>query len=56
MVPFLSYVSRGKSKPRLIFSRINGPINVSKPSTSSSAMFISRVLKITDHDMSRTQW
>ena len=26
MVPFASYVSRGQSKPRLIFSRINGPI------------------------------
>ena len=25
MVPFASYVSRGQSKPRLIFSRINGP-------------------------------
>ena len=30
MVPFTSYVSRGRSKPRLIFSRINGPI-VSQP-------------------------
>ena len=28
MVPFASYVSRGQSKPRLIFSRINGPIVV----------------------------
>ena len=26
MVPFASYVSRGQSKLRLIFSRINGPI------------------------------
>ena len=26
MVPFASYVSRGQSKPRLIFSGINGPI------------------------------
>ena len=26
MVPFASYVSRGQSKPWLIFSRINGPI------------------------------
>ena len=26
MVPFASYISRGQSKPRLIFSRINGPI------------------------------
>ena len=26
MFPFASYVSRGQSKPRLIFSRINGPI------------------------------
>ena len=26
MVPFASYVSRGQSKPQLIFSRINGPI------------------------------
>ena len=25
MVPFASYVSRGQSKPRLTFSRINGP-------------------------------
>ena len=25
MVPFASYVSRGYSKPQLIFSRINGP-------------------------------
>ena len=25
MFPFASYVSRGQSKPRLIFSRINGP-------------------------------
>ena len=29
MVPFASYVGRGQSKPRLIFSRINGP-NVSE--------------------------
>ena len=29
MVPFASYVSRGQSKPQLIFSRINGP-NVTK--------------------------
>ena len=29
MVPFASYVSRGQSKPRLIFSRING-LNVAK--------------------------
>ena len=28
MVPFAAYVSRGPSKPRLIFSRINGPIYV----------------------------
>ena len=27
-----------------------------QPSTSRTAMLISRVLKITDHDMSRTQW
>ena len=26
MVPLASYVSRGYGKPRLIFSRINGPI------------------------------
>ena len=26
MVPFVSYASRGKSKPRLTFSGINGPI------------------------------
>ena len=42
MVPFASYASHGQSKPRLIFSRINGP-NVAKTrSRMTTAITFSR--------------
>ena len=38
MFPFASYVSRGQSKPRLIFSRINGPNGVLRLSAKISVL------------------